>query len=37
MTSPFVNIIRQELGLPTSDIRAVVPQLQTDIVPKVEA
>ncbi|HIG04438.1 MAG TPA: hypothetical protein EYQ08_01700, partial [Planctomycetes bacterium] len=32
-----VNIIRQELGLPTSDIRAVVPQLQTDIVPKVEA
>jgi 5-methyltetrahydropteroyltriglutamate--homocysteine methyltransferase len=32
-----VNIIRGELGLPTSDIRAVVPQLQTDIVPKVEA
>lgn len=32
-----VNIIRKELGLPTSDIRAVVPQLQTDIVPKVEA
>jgi len=32
-----VNIIRGELGLPTSDIRAVVPELQTDIVPKVEA
>ena len=32
-----VNIIRGELGLPTSDIRAVVPGLQTDIVPKVEA
>ncbi|MEC9476778.1 MAG: cobalamin-independent methionine synthase II family protein [Planctomycetota bacterium] len=32
-----VNIIRSELGLPTSDIRAVVPELQTDIVPKVEA
>ncbi len=32
-----VNIIRGELGLPTSDIRAVAPQLQTDIVPKVEA
>jgi len=32
-----VNIIRRELGLPTSDIRAVVPELQTDIVPKVEA
>jgi 5-methyltetrahydropteroyltriglutamate--homocysteine methyltransferase len=32
-----VNIIRQELGLPTSDIRAVVPELQTDIVPKIEA
>jgi 5-methyltetrahydropteroyltriglutamate--homocysteine methyltransferase len=32
-----VNIIRGELGLPTSDIRAVMPELQTDIVPKVEA
>lgn len=32
-----VNIIRRELGLPTSAIRAVVPELQTDIVPKVEA
>lgn len=32
-----VNIIRAELGLPTSAIRAVMPELQTDIVPKVEA
>ncbi len=32
-----VNIIRKELGLPTSDVRAAVPELQTDIVPKVEA
>ena len=32
-----VNIIRGELGLPIRDIRAVVPELQTDIVPKVEA
>ena len=32
-----VNIILGELGLPTSDIRAVMPELQTDIVPKVEA
>ena len=32
-----VNIIRGELGLPISDIRAVAPELQTDIVPKVEA
>jgi 5-methyltetrahydropteroyltriglutamate--homocysteine methyltransferase len=32
-----VNIIRRELGLPTSPSPPVVPELQTDIVPKVEA
>jgi len=28
------NIVRRELGLPVSDVRAADPALQTDIVPK---
>ena len=28
------NIVRAELGLPTTDVRAADPRLQTDIVPK---
>jgi 5-methyltetrahydropteroyltriglutamate--homocysteine methyltransferase len=30
-----VNIVRAELGLPLTDIRAAQPTLQTDIVPSV--
>lgn len=29
-----VNLVRQELGLPVSEVRAAEPRLQTDIVPK---
>ena len=28
------NIVRRELGLPATPVRAADPQLQTDIVPK---